>query len=109
MALTQQQCSDAYSWLPVTIEFAGTNLDAVDLTANILAIVDTLQATSLDHCCYHTKFTGPEGYGGMNILATDPADNGKVIIQRILYGAFMLQCYKFNFALGFHTILCVYS
>lgn len=82
MALTQQSCAEAYSWLPVTIETAGTNLDAVDLTDNILAIVSTLEATSLDHCCYHGKFTGPDGYGGMNILATDPTDNGKQKVQR---------------------------
>lgn len=77
MALTQQSCSEAYAWLPVTIVAEGTNLDTVELTDNILAIVDTLQADSLNHCCYHGKFTGPEGYGGMNVLATDPADNGE--------------------------------
>jgi hypothetical protein len=72
MVLTQQSCSEAYSWLPVTIVAGSTNLDTVELTDNILAIVDTLDATSLDHCCYHGEFTGPEGYGGMNVLATNP-------------------------------------
>ena len=81
MALTQQTCSDAYAWLPVTIVAEGTSLDTVDLTDNILAIVDTLDSTSLDHCCYHAKFTGPEGYGGLNILATDPNDNGQYNIN----------------------------
>ena len=80
MALTQQSCSGAYAWLPVTIVAEGTNLETVELTDNILAIVSTLQSNSLDHCCYHAKFTGPEGYAGMNILATDPADNGNTII-----------------------------
>jgi hypothetical protein len=77
MALTQQSCSGAYGWMLVTIVAESTNLDTVELTDNILAIVDTLEANSLNHCCYHGKFTGPEGLGGMNVLATDPADNGQ--------------------------------
>lgn len=78
MALTQQSCSGAYAWLPVTIVAASTNLDTVELTGNILAIVSTLQANSLNHCCYHGKFTGPAGYGGLNVLATDPLDSGRL-------------------------------
>jgi hypothetical protein len=70
MALNQQTCENAWSWLPISLNFVETNLQDLTVQPTLLAIADTLNATSLNHCCYHTKFTGPVGYGGLLVLAT---------------------------------------
>lgn len=80
MALTQETCENGWSWLPISLNFESTNIELLTVQPNLLNIVDTLNETSLDHCCYHTKFTGPEGYGGLLVLAT---------------GDMMLYCHDF--------------
>jgi hypothetical protein len=69
MSLNQENCANGWSWLPISIEFETTNLAELTIQPTLLDIV-TLNATALDHCCYHTKFTGPTGYGGLLVLAT---------------------------------------
>ena len=70
MALNQQSCENGWSWLPMSLNFESTNLATLTIQPTLLSIVDTLVDTSLDHCCYHSKFTGPDGYGGLLVLAT---------------------------------------
>jgi hypothetical protein len=70
IALNQHNCENAWTWLPMALEFETTNLAELTIQPTFLSVVDTLNATSLDHCCYHTKFIGPESYGGLLVLAT---------------------------------------
>jgi hypothetical protein len=73
ITLTQDGCSSpGYTFLAVpleTISLGSTRY--VTIQSALSTVVTTLTPTSLDHCCYHTGYTGPVGYGGLDVLAID--------------------------------------
>ena len=74
IALTHDGCSGAYNFLAATLGLTSISIDQLDITTRLTTIAPLLTTNSLDHCCYHTAYTGPEGYGGLQVLATDPAN-----------------------------------
>jgi hypothetical protein len=72
MALTHDGCPSKYAFLAAVLQTQSISISALYPTTDLLTIVPTLTSNSLDHCCYHTSYTGPVGYGGLRVMATDP-------------------------------------
>jgi hypothetical protein len=76
-AFTQGQCGgSAYIWLPATFDYSVISINTLSATTYLTDIVPAVSSATLSHCCYHTKFEGPVGFNGLNVLATDPTDGG---------------------------------
>ena len=90
LALTEQGLTGAYSWFPVpTLTFTSINDTNIDPTSDMAAWAPNPPTTnaSMDHCCYHTMWTGttgnPNNFGDLKVLARTmerflPAPNGTV-------------------------------
>ncbi len=71
MALTQARDSHQYGWMPVALSTQDKSHVGDDIfpTADMTTIA-SVTSSDLDHgCCYHTIFTGPSGFSGMEVLA----------------------------------------
>jgi hypothetical protein len=72
ITLTQDGCSSSgYTFLAAPLESISLGSQTVTIQSALSSVVTTLTPTSLDHCCYHTGYTGPVGYGGLDVLAID--------------------------------------
>jgi hypothetical protein len=84
ITLTQDGCSSTgYTFLAVPLVTASVYVSAVTIMPALSSVVTTLSPTSLDHCCYHTGYPGPD-YGGLDILAIDPLSGICPLISPIL-------------------------
>lgn len=72
MALTHDGCGSKYEFLAAPLNTLSSSTSTLYPTSELLRIVPALTSTSLDHCCYHTAYTGPANYGGLQVMAVDP-------------------------------------
>lgn len=80
MALTEAGDTNQYKWLPLALTTANvSHTTGILPTPALKALVPTVNNTNLNHgCCYHTVFTGPDGFSGLPVLAFhDHNGNGK--------------------------------
>ena len=80
MALTHDGCAGAYHFLAAPLQTVTVSIDTLEVKQELFDIVPTLMPTSLDHCCYHTAYPGPEGFGGLQVLATNPSTGMRVLV-----------------------------
>lgn len=97
LALTEQGLTNAYAWFPVPVPltFSAINDTNIDPTADMVVALPGVGTTNanMDHCCYHTMFTGLQGFpgtfGDLKVLAVTREHNlangspGPVILARI--------------------------
>ena len=72
IALTEQDADPAlaFGFLPIPLEFEGIDYTDVEPTAAMAALAPAATADNMSHDLWHNVWTGPEGYGGLDILAT---------------------------------------
>jgi hypothetical protein len=93
MTLTQDGCpSTGYTFLAVPLVTTSISASTVTIMTALTSVVTTLSPTSLDHCCYHTGYPGPD-YGGLDILAVDPSTG--------------ITCLLFSRLISFSLCLCL--
>lgn len=74
MALTEQDADPnlAFGFLPIPLQFQ--NIDYIDAepTAALAALAPGATGTNIDHNNWHNVWTGPPGFGGLEVLAVTP-------------------------------------
>src|SRR3989304_1289038 len=86
LALTEQGLTGAYAWFPVPVPLTfsainDTNIDVTGLgiTGDMSAFAVGPNNANMDHCCYHTMWTGVTGaagiFGALKVLAVTRQHN----------------------------------
>ncbi|MBI5764248.1 MAG: hypothetical protein HZA51_12065 [Planctomycetes bacterium] len=71
IALTEAEKPNAYGWLPIPVQTADRIHTNVCPTAALTtALAPAATCANMSHNFYHTVFTGPPGFLGLDILAT---------------------------------------
>lgn len=81
VALTQAGEPEAYGWLPIPILTEDRTHVSVCPTPGLATLAPDATCQNLSHCCYHTVFTGPPGFLGLDALAmSTDAPVGEVLL-----------------------------
>jgi len=82
IALTQAEMPNAYGWLPIPIQTVDQEHTNVCPTAALTGgLAPTATCANMSHSFYHTVFTGPPGFLGLQVLATSTdAPVGDVVL-----------------------------
>jgi len=80
MSLTEANMASQYGWLPLALSTANVNHFGPDIFPTpAMAPLSPVTSAQLNHgCCYHTVFTGPAGFSGLNVLAFHDHNGNKV-------------------------------
>ncbi len=72
IALTEQDADPnlAFGYLPLPLEFANVDYDDAVPTTALAALAPNATTANMAHASWHNVWTGPPGYGGLNVLAT---------------------------------------
>jgi len=72
IALTEQDAdpSLAFGFLPIPLEFENIDYTDAEPTAAMADLAPLATAENMSHDLWHNVWTGPEGYGGLDVLAT---------------------------------------
>lgn len=79
MALTEQDANPslAFSFLPIPLEFMNVDYVDAEPTAALADLAPAADSDNMDHDNWHNVWTGPPGFGGLEVLAVTP----EVLIQ----------------------------
>ena len=74
MSLTEAGSIGQYNWLPLSLTTVNVthnpSSQPIDPTPALASIAPSVTTADLSHpCCYHTAFSGPAGFSGLNVLA----------------------------------------
>lgn len=74
MALTEQDADPdlAFGFLPVPLQFQNVDYIDAEPTAALAALAPGANGTNIDHNNWHNVWTGPPGFGGLEVLAVTP-------------------------------------
>lgn len=96
MTLTQDGCTSGYTFLVVPLTTASVYIDTVIIESALSSVVTSLNSNSLNHCCYHTGYPGPAGYGGLEVLAYDPVTgNYFIYLSHLSYIIYLYYYFSF--------------
>ena len=91
MALTEQDAEPnlAFGFLPIPLQFQNVDYIDAEPTAALAALAPGANGTNMDHDNWHNVWTGPPGFGGLEVLAVTPEvlDAGGKPSAAILGGA----------------------
>ncbi len=74
IALTEQDADPnlAFGFLPIPLQFQNVDYVDAEPTAALAALAPAANGTNMDHDNWHNVWTGPPGFGGLDVLAVTP-------------------------------------
>ncbi len=74
IALTEADADPdlAFGFLPLQLEFDNVSYEDAEPTAAMAGLAPDADGDNMDHDSYHNVWTGPPGFGGLDVLAVTP-------------------------------------